>query len=341
MNLDNEPKIIAMARGLGLNASDPVASIFALCRKKIAKALKRVGSIRTIWDLERAICDEMNLVIHHIWSDEELESYRVQYGQEEPAFGSLPIQLEGDSFGVLFQRRIPTEQGEARYVAFVDCRGAKALRQFFTRWHEIAHCLTSYQQEELPLRRTKFDQRDPIERLMDHLAAEFGFFGPLFEPVLQRELQAAGQLTFGVVEAIRSQFCPDASFQATLNACVTRMKTPVLLVEAGMAVKPSEEREALRRGRPGTPCLRVLKVSPNEAAKRAKIFIPPHYRVPTESIIAKALSSPEAEGEIAESFESLSTWTCSDGTNLGDATVLIHARKQQDKVFAVISAVDG
>jgi len=146
-----------MARALGLPADDAAQSILSFCRSRVAKLVKSAASIQTIWDFERVVCAHLNLVIHEIWNDQELQELSLRYARDEgdSKFAALDMELERpDTFGVIYQRNKRNHAGEFQYVAFVDCRGHKALRRFFTRWHEIAHCLTTYEQFEFPFRRT-------------------------------------------------------------------------------------------------------------------------------------------------------------------------------------------
>jgi hypothetical protein len=344
-----DPKIIATAAGLRLDGADPVESILNYCRKRVTKVLKRARAIQTIWDVERIVCEHLNLTIHEIWNDDELLSLSKRYAKEEgdPKFAALEMELEAeDAFGVLYERNTRNEIGELQYVAFVDCRGDKAHRRFFTRWHEIAHCLTTFEQFEFPFRRVSGEdiEKEPLEKLMDMIAGELGFLDSLFRPLLDTEIPN-GRLTFAAVENIRSRFCPDASFQATLNACAARIEHPIVIVEVGMAYKKSE-RELLKRlgdraprSRRPQPTLRVLRSVPNGAARDAGLLIHKKRRVPDASVIAKlcaAAAECSAEGE-----ENLENWTASDGSSLGDFDVFIQARKIQDRTFAIISLSDS
>src|SRR5581483_6581709 len=143
--------------------------------------------------------------------------------------------------------------------------------RFFTRWHEIAHLLTLQGQLELPLHRSRKDE-SPTERLMDVLAAEVGFYDPIFRPILQRETKKDETLTFETVERIRTAFATDASFHATLNACVKRLDSPMLVVEVGLGLKKDEERQLESRqtvlfaAPTPQPKLRVLRVAANAPA---------------------------------------------------------------------------
>lgn len=349
--LSLEPKIIAMANALRLDAADPVEGIMQFCRARIASMLTCAGSVRTIWDLERIVCNQLNLVIQEVWTDDQLKELAGDYvAQGEVVFAALPGQLDADTYGILVRRNTTARDGSFQYVAVVDCRGDKAARRFFTRWHEIAHCLTAFDQYELPLRRTTITaiEKDPIEKLTDMIAGDVGFFDPLFRPVLDAAILPAGKLTFDVVENIRAQFCPDASFQATLNACVARFGVPAVVLEAGLGLKLGELR-ALHSPQASlfpepkpTPRLRVFNAVSNAAARRSCIQIPRNMRVPDCSIISAVFNASEEDGDATrEAVENLSAWVASDGSGLPAQEVSIHAKRVCDRVFAIIAVVDG
>ncbi|HUA68219.1 MAG TPA: hypothetical protein VMA13_06700 [Candidatus Saccharimonadales bacterium] len=346
--LSLDPKIIGMARALKLDGDDAVQNILAFCRRRVAKMLKSAASIQTIWDFEKIVCTHLNLVIHEIWNDDELNQFSTRYAADEgdPKFAALAMELEAeDTFGVLYQRNRLNEAGEFQYVAFVDCRGDKKHKRFFTRWHEIAHCLTSYEQFEFPFKRTNAADisKDPVEKLMDMIAGDLGFLEPLFRPVLHGEL-GNNRLTFNTVESVRNRFCPDASFQATLNACITNANRPTVLLEVGLGLKQSQKR-ALQDGqlhllpsKPPKPCLRVLRSMSNNPARNTGLLIHKNWRVPGYSIIAKVFNS-DAE-IVGESVENLGSWKSSDGSSLKYVNVLIQAKKVQNRVFAIISLAE-
>ena len=343
-----DPKIIGMARSLKLSGEDPLKSIMEFCRKRVAKMLKSGGAIQTIWDFESLVCRHLNLVIHEIWSDDELQAFSLRYARDEgdPSFGALGMQLEAhDTYGVLYQRNTLNEAGEFQYVAFVDCRGDKKHKRFFTRWHEIAHCLTTFDQLEFPFRRTNASdiEKDPIEKLMDMIAGDLGFLETLFRPVLNGEL-GNSKLTFDTVESVRGRFCPDASFQATLHACVSQTSKPIVLLEAGLGLKQDQKRALkdtqlqLIPARPPKPCLRVLRSMSNIPARKTGLLVHKNWRVPGYSIIAKVFNSElETNGE---AVENLGSWKSSDGSSLKYVNVVIQARKIQDRVFAIISLAE-
>jgi len=344
---DLDPKILATAAGLRLDVANPVQSIRGHCRERIARILKRVSGVRTISDVERVVCEHLNLVVHEIWDDDDLHSLSMRYAKDEgdPKFAALEMELEAkDAYGVLYQRTKRTERGEVQYVAFVDCRGDKHHRRFFTRWHEIAHCLTTFKQFEFPFRRVSGleIQKEPLEKLMDMIAGELGFFDPLFVPLLKSEIRKHGKLTFAAVEGIRDSFCPEASFQSTLIACVTRADVPVVLLVAGMGLKANEKRALADLQMPLIKApsprrqLRVLSSNRNQAAREASLQIHKNRRVPSPSIISKVFRD-EALSDSSVAQENLADWTCSDGTALAPLSVEIQAKKILDQVFAIVS----
>lgn len=310
--------------------------------------IKSATAIQTIWDLEKVVCAHLNLVIHEIWNDDELRELSLRYarGEGDSKFAALDMELERpDTFGVIYQRNVRNEASEFQYVAFVDCRGTKALRRFFTRWHEIAHCLTTYQQFELPFRRTNTTdiEKDPVEKLMDMIAGELAFSQRLFQPVLQRII-GNRRLDFNIVEDVRQQYCPDASFQATLNACVTQASKPVLFLEVGLGLK-NEQKRALRDRQlqflptqTPKPCLRVLRSMPNAEARKIGLQIHKNWRIPSNSAIAKVFNSDF--DAVDESVENLGSWKSSSGSSLANVDVFIQARKVQEKVFAIVSLAE-
>jgi hypothetical protein len=201
--------------------------------------VRDAGPIRTVKQLEALVCEKLQLVFEEVWSDEDLDAVIRKYvALGEQVFASLRIQLDESTFGVTVVRHHTTANARDRYVAVIDCRGAKEARRFFTRWHEIAHLLTDAIHPLSWVHRSTAET-SPIERLMDEIAGEVAFYEPIVRPVLVEN----GVLSFNVVERIRKRCCPDASFQATLIACTRRLSRPAIYLEAGMGYKKHEEAE--------------------------------------------------------------------------------------------------
>ena len=345
MNLNAEPKIISMANALDLDVEQPVTAIMEFCRDKVHRFLRRAGRIANVEELQRVVCKRLNLTVHEIRSAEDIEKLAEQYRADDEIaiFAAVKTQLRPDTFGMLMQFHRPSANGRARFVAFIDCRGEKAHRRVWTLWHEIAHCLTAKDQLALPLRRTTADiiEKDPVEKLTDIIAADFAFYEPLFRPILDAEFGKSGRLTFKVVERVRNRFNPEASFDSTLNACVAKAPAPIILLEAGLALKKHEQK-LVEAGAASisdfSPSLRVLKSIPNEVARTELPHVPKQMRIPLDSVIARIHAGENGailEAGMAE--ESLGNWTTSTGSGLPDVPVTVQARKVGDRVVAIIA----
>jgi hypothetical protein len=343
--LGEEPAVARMASELGVGGGDDaVAAVTSYCRAKIdgwvRDANPQPASIR---ELEQLVCRKIRLVFEEVWSDEDLLSVIRRYvSVGEHVFATLKHDLDDETFATLLERQTATARCPDRYVAVIDCRGDKGARRFFTRWHEIAHLLTMTRQLELPFHRSR-GQRDPLERLMDAVAGTVGFYDPLFSPALEEAVKRTRRLSFEVVEQVRKKVCPDASFRATLNACVSRLKTPALIVEARMGYK-KHEREALESqqltllpAEKPTAELRVSVAGGNEAARRSALRVNKNMRVPEDSLLYKHfyLSSATTSSDQTTS-EDLGIWCHSDGRSVGTGLIFVETRHCEDHVLALM-----
>jgi hypothetical protein len=341
--LNSEREILQIAAGLQVDwQQNAVQNIIALCHEKICKWLKGAAKIRSIEELETLICQKVKLVFEEVRSDEDLNQIVRKYvALGEPIFATLKGDLDEKTFATLIERRKIDGNSNDRYVAVIDCRGNKAARRFFTRWHEIAHLLTLQGQLELPLHRSTSD-RSPTERLMDTIAGEIGFYHPLFEPILRDETNKPDGLTFSGVERVRERFCREASFQATLNACVNRLKSPILVIEIGLGFKKEEERQINSTQGNLFPVtqpkmkLRVLNIVGNEAAKVSGLKIHKNMQIPAASLLHRFFLENANEGNEIAGVENLNIWH-SKGVSLANIRVRIHARRFEKTVRALIS----
>lgn len=347
MNLNRAPEVLAMADALHLPSSvRPVDEILAFCREKIAGWLRGRRNLPSMTELEAIVCEKLHLIFEEFHSDHELKEIIRKYcAAGEYAFASLAADFDDKTYATLLERSKATRYSRDRYVAVVDCRGAKSSRRFFTRWHEIAHLLTLYRQLELPFHRSR-DDNSSLERLMDKIAADVGFYEPIIRPVLNSEIVRGGGLTFDAIENVRQQFCREASFQATLKACVSRVNHPVLYVEASLALKKneremlaSEQTEFLPRTLPRKK-LRAVVTVPNSAA-HGMIELHRNMQVPATSIIYRTFFGDEALGDAFEMVgrENLRDWKHSDGSSLPELDVRVHARRFPGGVYAMICPI--
>jgi hypothetical protein len=342
---DRTSEVADLAATLGLGgAADPVDAILRHCRTRIDGWVAAVGGVASIADLEALATRKLQMVFEEVRSDADFDRIKDQYatGKKDFVFAAMRVKFEdGDNptYGALVKRKNVGPDAPDRYVAVIDCRGGKLTRRFFTRWHEIAHRLTTDADE--PEYRS---EHDPIERLMDEIAGHAGFYGPLFDPVFQAAHGGKALLTFETVEAVVRQGFPDASFQATLCACARKLPTPVIYLEAGLGHKAVVKREIeddsprLFAFEEPPPELRAVRVVANEAAQGEKFVIPQNMRVPASSVI-RSLFQADSERE-ASDREDLGMWSDSKGKRLKGRAVAVEARKVADRVIAIVQPVE-
>ncbi len=345
--LDEAAEIIALAENLGLGLpAKPVQAVVCFCLRQIDCWVREVGGVARIADLEALITRKLQMVFEEVWSDEDFDRIKAKYatGKKDFVFASLRMRFDdadNPTYGILIRRKNAPADAPDRYVAVIDCRSSKAARRFFTRWHEIAHRLTTVDELDEPAYRS---EHDPIERLMDEIAGHVGFYGPLFDPVFQAAHQGKELLLFRTVEAVVRQGFPEASFQATLNACTRRLPTPVIYLEAGLGHKAAVKRDIeddsprLFAFEEPPPQLRAVRVVVNEAAQREKFVIPQNMRVPESSVI-RSLFETEGEWEAANR-EHLRIWSDSKGKRLEGRAVAVEAHKVADRVIAIVQPVE-
>jgi hypothetical protein len=332
---------LACELGIADWQDQPVEKIIAYCAKKITAWIKPFKTATNIDAIQRIVSAKLGLVFEEFRTDEELEKIIQKYTDlGDGAFSGLRDDFGANTFATLMKRANPDPRAHDQYVAVIDYRGDKEARRSFSRWHEIAHLLTLRRQLQFPYHRSTTN-KDSMERLMDVIAGEIGFYPPLFAPLLRKESKKAGGLNFEVVESVRRQFYPTASFHSTLIACAKQCDQPVICLEAGMCLRNeeqsrvnSQQRELFSLGKRPSEKLRVLGAVPNKAGRARKLRIDFHMEVPKESVVYDAfLSSP---GVNVRDREELDCWRHSDGTTLPATVVDIEARRVGDTVIALI-----
>lgn len=341
---DQAPEITDLAAELGVGGGAPVDGILDFCRGRIDGWVAEAGGVDDIDALESLVTNRLQMTFEEIRTDEDWDRLTEIYarGKKEFVFAGMRSKFDDDdnlTYGALVRRRNAGVDDPDRYVAVIDCRGFKLARRFFTRWHEIAHRLTTHADggDTEPGYRS---EHDPIERLMDEIAGHVGFYGPIFDPAYRQASQGKRHLSFGMVEAIISEAFPAASFQATLFACSRRLPTPVVYLEAMLSHKKEVKRKmatpSLFDEEPPPGELRAVKVIPNNAAQEDGFFIPTNMRIPVGSVIHGLFDAePMTDGD---GEECLSKWE-SQGKSLPKRGVVVEGRKVGDRVIAIVQPV--
>jgi len=340
-------ELVELAEQLGVGAAAPVDAILRHCRTRIDRWVAEARGVSTIGQLEALVTQRLQMVFEEIRSDADFDRIKEQYARakKDPVFATMRFRFddaENPTFGALVRRNVGDDAPD-RFVAVIDCRGSKLARRFFTRWHEIAHRLTTHADQGAtePAYRS---EHDPIERMMDEIAGHVGFYGPFFEPVFRVAHAGKALLTFETVKAVLDGGFPEASFQATLNACAKRMPTPVVYLEAALGHKAVVKREIeddsprLFAFEEPPPELRAVRAVANEAAQAEKFVIPQNMRVPESSVI-RLLFENDGNRDAA-SREDLGTWSDSKGKKLEGRAVAVEARRMADRVIAIVQPVE-
>jgi len=206
--LEHATEIADLAADLNLaGASNPVDAILRHCRTRIDRWVAEARDVTSIGQLEALVTRNLQMVFEEIRSDADFDRIKEQYARakKDPVFATMRFRFddaENPTYGALVKRKNVADDAPDRFVTMIDCRGGKLARRFFTRWHEIAHRLTTHADRGAgePAYRS---EHDPNERMIDEIAGYVGFCGPLFDPAFQTVYKGQGLLTFETVEAVR------------------------------------------------------------------------------------------------------------------------------------------
>lgn len=234
----DSPEIKELARSLGVIAEDPFRGTISACVAMVERWIEQSGGfgksgLNSVDAFQRLVTSRLSLAIEEIHSESDFDRLTSFYAMErgEFVFAGLRARFDdgdNETFGALIRRCNLGHESEERYVAVIDCRGDKYARRYFTRWHEIAHRMTTHSDalgDELEF------EGEAIEVLMDAIASELGFFETFLKPAIETVFGSENWLTFEMIEQIICKVFPEASFQSTLFACMRSSAMPMVYVE--------------------------------------------------------------------------------------------------------------
>ena len=348
MRLKDDPAVHQLARDLGLSRrGDPLTRIreFALDRVRqiVADFPDPVTDLET---LRLVLADKFRVRIEFLSEDSDIE----RVCQQHADFHSLLAPrlheefVKGDTEGITLARAA-WDRTLFRYLAVIDARGTRASRAFFTSFHEITHLIVHPEQIAFPgFRRTPSPEektKDSIESVVDHVAAQVGFYAPVFGPLLDEAVRQEGGLTFGCLDTARLSTTPPPSLQATALAGINLVAGPAMFLHADLRCKKAEAR-ALRS--PQTTFefanvrprfhVRAVAAVPNDAGKRSGLVIHPHIRIPQRSVIYEAFESSE-EVELS-ALENQAWWENSKIGRLPALPLDVQATRRGRFVYGLI-----
>lgn len=335
--LKQSPQVWKLASDLGLNPKyDALADIVEFARKKV-RAFYEEFTPATLSDLLTVAAAKLDTFFIEIHDDSQLEDVKREFlDRGEVSFANLEDQLAPDVFAITF-RLLRPRTGDRQFVSIIDCRGTKAWRCYFSKWHELAHLLTLTPQTRLKFCRTHSvaNQKDPEEAAMDVIAGVVGFFSELAIKHSQ------GLISFQRIRQLRDDLCPDASLQASLIGFSKAWPSPVLLIQVGMGVRQREKLTSYQgsfefKNTP-QPALRALNVTSNDAAREIGFDIYRNMRVPKNSVICPVFSGTAHH---LEAFEDLAAWETSDGSALPTRPIRVEAEQYGPDTYVLVTPVD-
>ena len=333
-------ELAAAAKRLGLPArGDLERTLINHATETIRAWITAHGRPKDLSDLLEKVATSFSVEIVEIHDDSDITTLLKRIPPtREPVLARLAAELDDSTDAVILQRQNRGDW-EMPFLAVINCRGWHHSRRYFSKWHEVIHLLLDGNQLRFAFRKRAAKRKHPEEVLVDKITGELAFHPDLFGPVLQNELEAAGRLTFDVVERVRAEIAPDASRESALYACVRHCPEPVFFLKAKLGYKNSERRQLddLLSGLEDTnlpePKLRVRSSSANDAASRSGIRFHENMQVPETSLVSAAYngSIDRADGQ-----ESVEIWQTSDGGPIGEGYVGIEALRRGDEVWCLV-----
>lgn len=349
-NLSQDPRVAALARDLGLpGQGDCLTHLTQFALRKIDQIFRRWPEpIDSLDVLLQVVASRLSVCIEYIRTDSDLD----RIARDRAAY-SLTLRetlqcefVRGNSEGNLIEHREP-QPGDRRYLAIVDARGDRAVRAYFTAWHEMSHVLTTPSQLEFKLyRRTPAAEeiwKDPVESAIDHIAGTIAFYEPIFRPALAQAVLSTGRITIEAIERARDAVTPSASLYSAILAALRIWPEPLCFVRAEPRLKPAEQRKLsslqqdLELGLEPEiirPKLRLVDVIPNDRARSSRLKLHAHLRVPASSVISRV--HQEQLNSEHEAFENQASWERSEDGPLPTATLRVTATRRGGSVYGLV-----
>ena len=302
------------------------ADVSRACLDRVAPILDKLLPC-TGEEIALGLAEHLHLTFEEVHGPHDVEKLEERYLKLKREIGFAQLRPELAKPGVdalLFQRMHASERDRDRWVAVLNLQESDA-KGYWNRFHELGHRIAEPPQAVLPFRRHQFEATNPVEALIDSVAADIAFYPPAVRPSIV-DLARYGALTFDLIDTFRHGYAPTASLLSTMKAMVKFWPTPA-------AALTSEVRG--RRGRPDLDrALRVAVQGCNDSARAAGMVFFPNMRVPPSSPIEVAFES----GADEEGREDLGQWRTSSGSALAPREVLTCARGMGRAVYAVVSA---
>jgi hypothetical protein len=271
--LNSSTTVHVLAADLGLKpSSTPVQDIVSFCQRKVKQFLGDFKDCTKPSQLLSLAANKLGTTLIEVHSNADMQWVVKEYVERgELASATLAEELTDDVFGLTL-KLVHAGRFDLPYVSIIDCRGSKARRAYFTKWHELGHLLILTDQRRLTFRRTHslHESKSPEESLVDVLAGEFAYYAPMVRPL------AKGQISFAAIQAIRDELCPDGSFTSAMIGVAKAWPRPCILVEARLGWKKGDgdpSQGTLGFTEAPVAELRAVNVAINEPARKLQVKI--------------------------------------------------------------------
>jgi hypothetical protein len=278
-----------------------------------------------------AAADDAKTTFREVHCEADLNQVIAEFvPRGETIFANLRNELRDQDYAITLKRQ-HAAKFDLPFVSIIDCRGPKVFASYFTKWHELAHRFTLTPQMRLMFRRTHAAAvLDPEESLMDVIAGEMAFWPEFLKTDRDQEI------SFDLIDRIRREFCPQASFQASLIGIVKALPKPCILITAQLKLKKGQELAAAQLRFANCPApmpqLRAVHVAVNRSAREEDIPMHAQWRVPNQSVIFRAFE----QGTDMEALENLDWWKTTGGSQLRSCPVFVRAKYSPETVTALL-----
>lgn len=166
-----------------------------ICSAAIAQLEDRFDRLdlapATLRDMHACILNVTGVEIVRVETDEDLKRVSEDCARTQPLRQySSSLEFSSNTEALIF-RQNAKDPRRARFTAIVDARGNRRRRAWFAQRHEPAHLLVPDDAARTTWRRTNADRPEPVEQVIDAIAARIGFWEPIVRPVLRRTLAEA------------------------------------------------------------------------------------------------------------------------------------------------------
>jgi hypothetical protein len=316
--IDADSAVLHVAEQLGIRGSKGLRA--AICNEAERRVETWLHDFditpERLEDVQALVLNQTRLEIRRVADDDQLRDALEAARKVQPA---LPKQLEfefaQDTEAVVIRRPSTDRRAASRYLAIVDARGDRRVRAWFAERHESSHLVLPNPQAAKLWRRTRENKAEPLEQVVDAVAARVGFWTPIVRPVVRAQVRQRAT-ALDALESARLELAPDASREAAYRSFVEHVDVPLLLARVGVSARRNDASgESL--------ALRVQAVVRNTLADRASLGLWLNYRIPSDSIIARAFAAPEVGALIED--DDLGRWETSSGRRLRAMAVRITA----------------